>query len=60
MDVVTETDKTASTVTPPTSTHKKRAAKGRVLRHRHARNAVIFPSLRKQQQRTGKRTGKGT
>jgi len=50
MDVVDEptSTKTGETAAMPAiATSKKRAAKGKISRPRHARNAVVFPSLRK-------------
>ncbi|KAF8249432.1 hypothetical protein K440DRAFT_660208 [Wilcoxina mikolae CBS 423.85] len=51
MEIVDEAQKTAST----SSTYKKRAAKGKIPRNRHARNAVTFPSLRKHPGKKGKK-----
>jgi hypothetical protein len=51
MDIVDEAQKTAST----SSTYKKRTAKSKISRNRHARNAVIFPSLRKHPVKKGKK-----
>jgi len=51
MDVVEECGSTkaeeTTTAAPAVTTGKKKTAKNKISRHRHARNAVVFPSLRK-------------
>lgn len=54
MDVVEESKAGETTAAAPANgPSKKRASKGKISRPRHTRNAVVFPSLRKNLLRQG-------